>query len=102
MKKVDLVVGARPNFIKAFPVYHALKKTRRFKLRLINTGQHYDKNMSDIFFRQLKMKEPDVDLVVGGVSHSEQTGKIAWVKDGEITNNVNFEYLEKLLQKEFK
>ena len=54
MKKIDLIVGARPNFIKAFPVYDALAEAGGFDLRLINTGQHYDKNMSDIFFRQLK------------------------------------------------
>ncbi len=49
MKKIDLIVGARPNFIKAFPVYRALEKTGQFSLRLINTGQHYDKNMDDVF-----------------------------------------------------
>lgn len=76
MKKIDLIVGARPNFIKAFPVYEALEKTGKFDLRLINTSQHYDDNMVDIFFRQLKMKNPDINLMVGNGSHSEQTGKV--------------------------
>jgi len=75
-KKIDLIVGARPNFIKAFPVYDELKNKGEFDLRLINTGQHYDKNMADIFFRQLKMKQPDIDLMIGSGSHAEQTGKI--------------------------
>ena len=76
MKKIDIVVGARPNYIKAFPVYEALNKTGNFDLRLINTGQHYDDNMSNIFFRQLGMKKPDVDLSVGSDSHAVQTAKI--------------------------
>tara|TARA_B100000315_G_scaffold75325_1_gene68930 strand:+ start:233 stop:1309 length:1077 start_codon:yes stop_codon:yes gene_type:complete len=76
MKKIDLIVGARPNFIKAFPVYDALAEAGSFDLRLINTGQHYDKNMANIFFRQLKMKQPDIDLMVGSGTHAEQTSKI--------------------------
>jgi len=79
MKNIDLIVGARPNFIKAFPVYDALDKVGVFNLRLINTGQHYDDNMADIFFRQLKMKQPDINLKVGSGSHAEQTGKIMMV-----------------------
>ncbi|MBT6030092.1 MAG: UDP-N-acetylglucosamine 2-epimerase (non-hydrolyzing) [Crocinitomicaceae bacterium] len=75
-KKIDLIVGARPNFIKAFPVYDALEKTGKFQLRLINTGQHYDANMANIFFHQMKMKQPDVDLLIGSGTHAEQTGKI--------------------------
>lgn len=76
MKKIDLIVGARPNFIKAFPVYDSLKNSGNYMVRLINTGQHYDKNMSDIFFEQLKMKQPDYDLMVGSGTHAEQTAKI--------------------------
>jgi len=76
MKQIDIVVGARPNFIKAFPVYDALEKTNHFDLRLINTGQHYDENMADVFFHQLKMKQPDINLMVGSGTHAEQTAKI--------------------------
>ena len=74
--KIDLIVGARPNFIKAFPLYDTLKRAKRYNLRLINTGQHYDKNMANIFFHQLKMKKPDINLMVGSGSHAEQTAKI--------------------------
>ena len=76
MKRIDLVVGARPNFIKAFPVYRALEKTGQFSLRLINTGQHYDKNMANVFFEQLKMKKPDINLSIGSGRHGEQTARI--------------------------
>lgn len=76
MKKIDLIIGARPNFIKASPVFDALEKVGSFNLRLINTGQHYDENMSDIFFHQLKMKQPDLNLMVGSGTHADQTGKI--------------------------
>ena len=76
MKNIDLIVGARPNFIKAFPVYEALHNSGDYMLRLINTGQHYDDNMADIFFRQMQMKQPDIDLMVGSGTHAEQTGKI--------------------------
>tara|TARA_B100000315_G_C14526223_1_gene563960 strand:+ start:421 stop:1503 length:1083 start_codon:yes stop_codon:yes gene_type:complete len=74
--KIDLIVGARPNFIKAFPVYVALQEAGVFDLRLINTGQHYDKNMSSIFFRQFQMNEHKINLKIGSGSHAEQTGKI--------------------------
>ena len=76
MKKIDLVVGARPNFIKAFPVYRVLERTRQFSLRLINTDQHYDENMVDVFFEQLKMKKPDINLGIGSGKHGEQTARI--------------------------
>jgi UDP-N-acetylglucosamine 2-epimerase (non-hydrolysing) len=76
MKNIDLIVGARPNFIKAFPVYEALHNSGDYKLRLINTGQHYDENMSNIFFHQLQMKPPDINLMISSGSHAEQTGKI--------------------------
>ena len=76
MKKIDLVVGARPNFIKAFPVYRALGELDYFDLRLINTGQHYDPNMVDVFFKQLNMKKPDINLGIGSGNHGQQTGKV--------------------------
>ena len=76
MKKIDLIVGARPNFIKAFPVYEVLNNSGKYVVRLINTGQHYDENMANIFFHQLKIKQPDIDLMVGSGTHAEQTAKI--------------------------
>jgi len=87
MKKIDLVFGARPNFIKAFPVFDALKKSGKFELRLINTGQHYDKNMVDIFFKQLQIKRPDFNLMVGSGTHAEQTAKIIVETEKLFINN---------------
>ena len=60
MKNIILIVGARPNFMKAFPVYEVLKNY--FNLTLIHTGQHFDKKMSNIFFEQLKFPRPDIHL----------------------------------------
>jgi len=63
MKKIVLIVGARPNFMKAYPVYQALKDD--FELTLIHTCQHFDAKMSDVFFNQLGFPKPDIhfDLV---------------------------------------
>jgi UDP-N-acetylglucosamine 2-epimerase (non-hydrolysing) len=60
MKKIVLIIGARPNFMKAFPVYEALKED--FDLTLIHTGQHYDEKMSKVFFEELKFPYPDIHL----------------------------------------
>ena len=60
MTNITLIIGARPNFMKAFPVYEALKED--FKLTLIHTGQHFDAKMSDVFFNQLKFPRPDIHL----------------------------------------
>jgi UDP-N-acetylglucosamine 2-epimerase (non-hydrolysing) len=69
------VVGARPNFMKIAPVVRELKR-RRIRQFLVHTGQHYDPNMSKIFFDQLGMPEPDIHLGVGSGSHAHQTGRI--------------------------
>ena len=62
MKNIVLIIGARPNFMKAFPVYEALKND--FNLTLIHTGQHFDKKMSKVFFEQLKFPYPDIHLTL--------------------------------------
>ena len=69
------VVGARPNFMKAAPVIRALAEAG-FQQNLIHTGQHYDSRMSDVFFRELEIPEPDVNLGVGSGSHAQQTAQI--------------------------
>jgi UDP-N-acetylglucosamine 2-epimerase (non-hydrolysing) len=69
------VVGARPNFMKAAPVLRALTESG-FSQSLVHTGQHYAANMSDVFFRELEIPEPDVNLAVGSGSHAQQTASI--------------------------
>jgi len=74
--KLIHVVGARPNFMKVAPVHRAISIYPNIKQVLIHTGQHYDLNMSDIFFRQLGLPAPDVNLEVGSGSHAVQTAQI--------------------------
>ncbi len=76
MKKVMLVCGARPNFMKVAPIISALNKSGKLQAYLVHTGQHYDEKMSKSFFDLLHIPKPDVDLEVGSGSHGEQTGKI--------------------------
>ena len=70
------VVGARPNFMKAAPVLRALKSYPDVRQTLVHTGQHYDRAMSDVFFEQLGVPDPDVNLAVGSGSHARQTAAI--------------------------
>ena len=73
--KVTVIVGARPQFIKAAPVSEALRKSGHHEF-LIHTGQHYDYGMSRIFFEELGIAEPDVNLEVGSGPHGWQTGQM--------------------------
>jgi UDP-N-acetylglucosamine 2-epimerase (non-hydrolysing) len=77
---VDIIAGARPNFMKIAPIIHAIqareKAGGRLRFRLVHTGQHYDEKMSGDFFRQLGIPAPDVNLEVGSGSHAEQTASI--------------------------
>lgn len=76
MTTVLLVVGARPNFMKVAPVHRALERAAPdARLVLVHTGQHYDEQMSNVFFGELGMPEPDVFLGVGSGSHAEQTAR---------------------------
>jgi UDP-N-acetylglucosamine 2-epimerase (non-hydrolysing) len=70
------IVGARPNFMKAAPVVHALRSKSGMRQTIVHTGQHYDANMSDVFFSQLEIPVPDVNLGVGSASHARQTAEV--------------------------
>ena len=89
--KITLIAGARPNFMKVAPIIKAIKAhneglpvtgdglrdaNKRIEYRLVHTGQHYDKNMSDTFFEELGIPAPDVNLGCGGGSQAEQTAHI--------------------------
>lgn len=75
MTQILHVVGARPNFMKAAPVLAALA-ARGVAQKLVHTGQHYDRRMSDLFFEQLGLPEPDYHLGVGSGTHAQQTAQI--------------------------
>lgn len=70
------IVGARPNFMKAAPVLWALGTGDDVRQTLVHTGQHYDANMSDVFFHDLEIPKPDINLGVGSGSHAQQTAQI--------------------------
>ena len=81
--KITLIAGARPNFMKIAPLIKAIKKYNEQKVesgkiayRLVHTGQHYDKNMSDTFFEELGIPAPDTNLGCGGGTQAEQTAAI--------------------------
>lgn len=78
--KLTIVAGARPNFMKIAPIIHAIQKNqvlgKNISYRLVHTGQHYDKNMSETFFEELNIPKPDVNLGVGGGTQAEQTAGI--------------------------
>jgi UDP-N-acetylglucosamine 2-epimerase (non-hydrolysing) len=73
---VHLIAGARPNFMKIAPIVRALQADGRLDWKIVHTGQHYDRDMNDVFFDELGIPAPDVRLGAGGGSHAEQTGKI--------------------------
>jgi UDP-N-acetylglucosamine 2-epimerase (non-hydrolysing) len=70
------IVGARPNFLKLAPVMRALSRRSSLQQTLVHTGQHYDATMSDVFFTQLNIPAPDVNLEVGSGTHARQTAEI--------------------------
>src|SRR5690606_31903523 len=70
------VVGARPNFMKVAPVVRAFRAAGGFRQTLCHTGQHYDPNLSDIFFEQLEIPRPEISLEVGSGSHAKMTANV--------------------------
>lgn len=79
-KLIDIIAGARPNFMKIAPIIEAIERAKaggaQLEYRLIHTGQHYDKNMSDSFFEQLGIPQPEVNFGIGGGTQGEQTAGI--------------------------
>jgi UDP-N-acetylglucosamine 2-epimerase (non-hydrolysing) len=73
---VHLIAAARPNFMKIAPLYHALAREAWCRPQIVHTGQHYDANMSDAFFRDLGLPSPHFHLEVGSGTHAEQTGGV--------------------------
>jgi UDP-N-acetylglucosamine 2-epimerase (non-hydrolysing) len=75
---IYLVAGARPNFMKIAPIVRALQaqSPKTLSYKIIHTGQHYDREMNDVFFEELGIPQPDVFMAAGGGSHAQQTAKI--------------------------
>ena len=74
--KIVTILGARPQFIKAATVSRALKESSNFEEIIIHTGQHFDKNMSRVFFEQMEIPEPDYNLQISNLSHGKMTARI--------------------------
>ena len=89
--KITIIAGARPNFIKIAPLIKAIEKRQAegkiISFRLVHTGQHYDKNLSDTFFEELNIPHPDVNLDVKSGSQAEQTGAIMIAFEKELQQN---------------
>lgn len=89
--KITIVAGARPNFIKIAPIIRALQAKQKagvaVSYRLVHTGQHYDKNLSDTFFEELNIPKPDVNLDVKSGSQSVQTAAIMVAFEDELLQN---------------
>ena len=86
---ITIIAGARPNFMKVAPIIHEIKKYPKDKIdfRLIHTGQHYDKKLSETFFNQLNIPEPNKNLGVGSGSQAEQTARIMIEFEKELIEN---------------
>lgn len=91
MKKITLIAGARPNFMKIAPIIHAIQAAQAtgvdLSFRLVHTGQHYDEKMSGSFFAQLQIPAPQVNLEAGGGSQAEQTANIMLRFEQELLAN---------------
>lgn len=85
--RIDLIAAARPNFMKVAPLFHALRDQPWCCLRLVHTGQHYDANMSDAFFRDLDLPWPDLHLGVGSGSHAVQTAGVMMAYENACEND---------------
>src|SRR5580704_7813597 len=80
---IHLIVGARPNFMKIAPLWHALRRfEEEFEVAIVHTGQHYDDEMSDVFLRQFGLPQPSHLLGIGSGSHAQQTAAIMVAYEG--------------------
>jgi len=80
MKRIVTVLGARSQFIKASVVFKAIEQTGELQEIVVHTGQHFDSNMSDVFFKELGMNTPKHHLQIYGGQHGEMTGRMLWKK----------------------
>lgn len=91
MKKLTIIAGARPNFMKIAPIIDAIRAAQAsgndIRYRLVHTGQHYDHAMSEVFFEELGIPEPDVNLGCGGGTQAEQTASIMLAFERELQAN---------------
>lgn len=91
MKKITIIAGARPNFMKIAPIIHAFNKVnekqKKINFRLVHTGQHFDHKMSATFFEELNIPKPDVNLNINGGSQAEQTAGIMIAFEKELIDN---------------
>ena len=89
MKAITIIAGARPNFVKIAPIIEAFKKAQsegaEISYRLIHTGQHYDRAMSGVFFEELNIPEPGINLECGGGTQAEQTASIMLAFERELS-----------------
>src|SRR5688572_24238355 len=76
MQKIVTVLGARPQFIKAAALSRAIQRRGNLREIIVHTGQHYDENMSDIFFQQMQIPKPDYQLKITSSLHGEMTGSM--------------------------
>lgn len=83
------IVGARPNFMKIAPILRAIDTHAGMESTLVHTGQHYDKNLSDVFFEELGIKRPDISLGVGSGSHAKQTADVMVAVEGVILKSLD-------------
>ena len=91
MKRISIVAGARPNFVKIAPIIEAMRTAeadgKDISYRLIHTGQHYDRTMSESFFEELGIPQPDVNLGCGGGTQAEQAASIMVAFEEELQSN---------------
>ena len=76
LRKIIIIAGARPNFMKIAPIIEAFKPYTFIKIKLLHTGQHYSNNMSDVFFQELGLPKPDISLGIGQLSQNQQISTI--------------------------